>query len=241
MIPGRVLRVATAGATVFCLAFVATQAAPEETDVSGPHAEVLQGWRRLGPGQAGGLHRAGQETIALEYKVLLFQDGKESPVNPKTYQFKLGDRIRVSVEPFNNYYVYIFHVGDQRRWRVSAAGQGRGSAPGQGRQAGGPARQRLPSIQRAAGRGNPAGGGRGKTDRRSRRSGAASWARSRGEKRHARGTGRAEDAQSDSQGGAQVGGGNAPGGSRPHRHVARDRRRFGSPSDSLPTRFARGA
>ena len=31
-----------------------------------------------------------KKVIALEYKVLLFQDGKETPVDPKTYQFKVG-------------------------------------------------------------------------------------------------------------------------------------------------------
>jgi hypothetical protein len=49
--------------------------------------------------------------IALEYKVLLFRDGKEVPVDPKTHQFKVGDKIRVSIEPLSDYYVYIFHVG----------------------------------------------------------------------------------------------------------------------------------
>jgi hypothetical protein len=52
-----------------------------------------------------------KKVIALEYKVLLFEGGKERPVDPKTYQFKVGDRIRVSIEPLSNYYVYIFHIG----------------------------------------------------------------------------------------------------------------------------------
>jgi hypothetical protein len=43
--------------------------------------------------------------------VLLSEDGKERPVDPKTYQFKVGDRIRVSIEPLSPYYVYIFHLG----------------------------------------------------------------------------------------------------------------------------------
>ena len=52
-----------------------------------------------------------KKVIALEYKVLLFENGKERPVDPKTHQFRVGDKIRVSIEPLSNYYVYIFHVG----------------------------------------------------------------------------------------------------------------------------------
>lgn len=52
-----------------------------------------------------------KKVIALEYKVLLFADGKRTPVDPKTFEFKLGDRITVSIEPLNDYFVYIFHIG----------------------------------------------------------------------------------------------------------------------------------
>jgi hypothetical protein len=52
-----------------------------------------------------------KQVIALEYKVLLFADGKETPVDPKTYQFRVGDKIRVEIAPLNDYYVYIFHIG----------------------------------------------------------------------------------------------------------------------------------
>jgi len=52
-----------------------------------------------------------KKVIALEYKVLLFAHGKLTPVDPKTNEFKLGDRIAVSIEPLNDYFVYIFHVG----------------------------------------------------------------------------------------------------------------------------------
>jgi hypothetical protein len=52
-----------------------------------------------------------KKVIALEYKVLLFQDGRETPVDPKTHPFKLGDRIRVEILPFSDSYIYIFHVG----------------------------------------------------------------------------------------------------------------------------------
>jgi hypothetical protein len=52
-----------------------------------------------------------KKVIALEYKVLLFQDGKEVPVDPKTHEFKVGDKVRVSIEPLSDYYVYIYHIG----------------------------------------------------------------------------------------------------------------------------------
>ncbi len=38
-----------------------------------------------------------KQVIALEYKVLLFKDGKETPVDPKTYDFRIGDKIRVEI------------------------------------------------------------------------------------------------------------------------------------------------
>lgn len=52
-----------------------------------------------------------KKVVALEYKVLVFEDGKEKAVDPKTHIFKLGDRIRVTVEPFSDSYIYIFHIG----------------------------------------------------------------------------------------------------------------------------------
>ncbi len=52
-----------------------------------------------------------KQVIGLEYKVLLFVDGKEQVVDPKTHQFNVGDQIRVSVEPLDAYYIYIFHTG----------------------------------------------------------------------------------------------------------------------------------
>jgi len=52
-----------------------------------------------------------KKVIALEYKVLLFTNGKQVPVDPKTNEFKLGDQITVSIEPLHDYFIYIFHVG----------------------------------------------------------------------------------------------------------------------------------
>ncbi len=52
-----------------------------------------------------------KQVIALEYKVLLFADGKETAVDPKTYNFRVGDKIRVEIAPLSDYYVYIFYIG----------------------------------------------------------------------------------------------------------------------------------
>lgn len=58
-----------------------------------------------------GYSRPVKEVIALEYKVLLFADGKETAVDPKTHDFRVGDKIRLAIEPLHDSYVYIFHVG----------------------------------------------------------------------------------------------------------------------------------
>ena len=57
-----------------------------------------------------------QKVIALKYKVLLFTrdaSGKaaEKPIDPKEHRFKIGDQVRVVVEPYGDYYIYIFHIG----------------------------------------------------------------------------------------------------------------------------------
>ena len=52
-----------------------------------------------------------KQVIALEYKVLLFADGRETAVDPKTHDFRVGDKIRVAIEPLSDYYVYIFSLG----------------------------------------------------------------------------------------------------------------------------------
>lgn len=53
-----------------------------------------------------------EHVVALEYSVLLVADGKETPVGDlKSHQFKLGDRIRVKIQPVGNAYIYILHEG----------------------------------------------------------------------------------------------------------------------------------
>ncbi len=62
-------------------------------------------------GKVSGLSGEIKKVIALEYKVLLLEGGQEKVVDPKEYKFKLGDQIRIVVEPFDDYYVYVYHIG----------------------------------------------------------------------------------------------------------------------------------
>ncbi len=60
------------------------------------------------------------KVTALKYRVLLYEaqpNGKavEKVVDPKTYAFKIGDRIRLSVEPYTKSFIYIYHVGASKK------------------------------------------------------------------------------------------------------------------------------
>jgi len=59
------------------------------------------------------------QVIALQYKVLLYEKSGdkavEKTVDPKTYPFKVGERIRLTVEPYTKSYIYIFHVGASKK------------------------------------------------------------------------------------------------------------------------------
>jgi len=56
-----------------------------------------------------------KQVIALEYKILLFTGEKEEVVDPKTHSFKVGDKIRLTIEPFSKSYIYIYHIGASGR------------------------------------------------------------------------------------------------------------------------------
>ncbi len=59
-----------------------------------------------------GFSKEVEHVVALEYSILLRADGKETPVaDLKAYQFKLGDQIRVKIEPVKDSYLYILHEG----------------------------------------------------------------------------------------------------------------------------------
>jgi hypothetical protein len=59
-----------------------------------------------------GYNQPVKEVIALEYKVLLSgDDGKERCVDPKTHDFRVGDKIRLAIEPLHDCYVYIYDIG----------------------------------------------------------------------------------------------------------------------------------
>jgi hypothetical protein len=59
-----------------------------------------------------GFTNAVEHVVALEYSVLLTSDGKETPIsNLKDHQFKVGDKIRVKIEPIDSANIYILHEG----------------------------------------------------------------------------------------------------------------------------------
>lgn len=52
-----------------------------------------------------------RKVMALEYTVLLAKGTTEEAVDPHAYNFQLGDRVRVQIEPLSNVFIYIFHEG----------------------------------------------------------------------------------------------------------------------------------
>jgi hypothetical protein len=51
--------------------------------------------------------------VALEYTILLAQNGKERPVDPNTYHFAVGDEFLVRIEAKDDMYIYIFTEGPE--------------------------------------------------------------------------------------------------------------------------------
>jgi hypothetical protein len=58
-----------------------------------------------------GLTEEVKHVVALDYTVLIRKDGREEAVDPKAYQFALGDSIRIKIQPASDNYIYIFHQG----------------------------------------------------------------------------------------------------------------------------------
>jgi hypothetical protein len=62
--------------------------------------------------QATGQSEKIEHVIALEYEILaLNPDGTQEPVDPDSHEFKIGDRIRVKIQPLHEAYIYIYHEG----------------------------------------------------------------------------------------------------------------------------------
>jgi len=61
--------------------------------------------------KATGFSKPVEHVVALEYEVLLRVDGEEKAVDPDRHQFKLGDQVRVRIEPMVDTYIYIYHKG----------------------------------------------------------------------------------------------------------------------------------
>ena len=58
-----------------------------------------------------GMTEPPKHLITVDYKVLLVENGRERPVDPKMHQFKVGDKIKVRVESYGDYYIYVFFIG----------------------------------------------------------------------------------------------------------------------------------
>ncbi len=50
-----------------------------------------------------------EQVMALEYSVVLYKEGIEQAVDPSIYSFRLGDKIRVRIQPLTGFYLYIFY------------------------------------------------------------------------------------------------------------------------------------
>ena len=61
-----------------------------------------------------GLTEEVKHVVALDYTVLIRKDGREQAVDPKAYQFALGDSIRIKIQPAADNYIYIFHQRQRR-------------------------------------------------------------------------------------------------------------------------------
>lgn len=65
-----------------------------------------------------GLSNPVEHVVAVEYEVLLHDGGNVRPVNPEQHEFRLGDRIRVRVQPVADTYLYIFNKGSDGEYQI---------------------------------------------------------------------------------------------------------------------------
>lgn len=49
--------------------------------------------------------------VAMDYSIMVRQEGQEKDVDPQTHQFQIGDQIQVKIQPVTDAYIYIFHQG----------------------------------------------------------------------------------------------------------------------------------
>lgn len=52
-----------------------------------------------------------QKIVALEYEVLLMENGEERTVDPAKHEFQIDDQIRVRIRSLSDLYIYIFYEG----------------------------------------------------------------------------------------------------------------------------------
>jgi len=59
-----------------------------------------------------GFSKPVKHVVALDYTILLRgKDGVEKAVDVEKHQFRMGDQIRLRIEPLSNACIYIFHEG----------------------------------------------------------------------------------------------------------------------------------
>jgi len=100
-------------ATAFLLVLPPTRAADDDEIT---FRDLVRKYTKDGDGKTLatkiGFSKDVEHVVALEYSILLIAGGKETPVaDVKTHHFKLGDRIRVKIEPVSGAHIYILHEG----------------------------------------------------------------------------------------------------------------------------------
>lgn len=62
-------------------------------------------------GKLMGFTKEVEHVVAMDYTVVLKQDGEEKEVDPQVQQFQMGDKIQVKIQPVTDAYIYIFAQG----------------------------------------------------------------------------------------------------------------------------------
>lgn len=101
---------------ILAVAFVLTPLTIQAADDEMTFRDLVRKYTKDGDGKtlakSIGFSKNVEHVVALEYAVLLKAADKETPIaDLKTYQFKLGDQIRVKIQPVSSAYIYILHEG----------------------------------------------------------------------------------------------------------------------------------
>jgi hypothetical protein len=101
------------GVPLICLLLL--PAVPAASEEGATFRDLVRRYQETGESgrlaQLVGFAKPVRHVVALDYTILLRVDGDEKPVDPKGHRFRLGDRIRVRIQPMSDVYVYLFHEG----------------------------------------------------------------------------------------------------------------------------------